>query len=94
MYTLHQQSRFWLLAALIYDVASGRATIEERDLVVNVTKYNYTIERPFTIPPKGNGLPVAKPNMILFMPDQLRYDAVGVFGNEVRHLCTAFLVGY
>lgn len=46
--------------------------------------YNYTIEHPFAIPAKPNGLDVDRPNMILFMPDQLRFDAVGTFGNDVR----------
>ncbi|RMZ11572.1 hypothetical protein D0862_02903 [Hortaea werneckii] len=42
-----------------------------------------TPEHPYYVPAKPNGLEVEKPNMILFMPDQLRYDAVGAFGNEV-----------
>ena len=72
----------WLLPLQILEATNGR-TIQERDLAVNVTKYNYTIEHPFSVPPKGNGLSIEKPNMILFMPDQLRYDAVGIFGNKV-----------
>jgi len=47
-------------------------------------KPDYTFEHPYTRPAKPNGLAIEKPNMILFMPDQLRYDAVGVFGNKVR----------
>lgn len=47
-------------------------------------KPDYTFEDPYTRPAKPNGLSMEKPNMILFMPDQLRYDAVGVFGNKVR----------
>lgn len=42
-----------------------------------------TPEHPYYVPAKPNGLEVEKPNMILSMPDQLRYDAVGAFGNEV-----------
>ncbi|KAI7255649.1 hypothetical protein KC343_g1471 [Hortaea werneckii] len=42
-----------------------------------------TQEHPYYVPAKPNGLEVEKPNMILFMPDQLRYDAVVAFGNEV-----------
>ncbi|KAK7991614.1 arylsulfatase A [Apiospora saccharicola] len=45
-------------------------------------KLDYTFEHPYKIPAKPNGLAIEKPNMILFMPDQLRYDAVGVFGNK------------
>lgn len=45
-------------------------------------------EHPHYVPAKPNGLAVEKPNMVLFMPDQLRYDAVGAFGNEVRPLRT------
>ena len=40
---------------------------------------------PHRLPPKdSNGLAVEKPNFIIFMPDQLRYDSVGYTGNEVR----------
>ncbi|KAI6848500.1 hypothetical protein KC332_g3878 [Hortaea werneckii] len=42
-----------------------------------------TPEHPYYVPAKPNGLEVEKPNMILVMPDQLRYDAFGAFGNEV-----------
>lgn len=42
-----------------------------------------TIDHPYTQPPKPNGLPIEKPNFVLFMPDQLRYDSLGVFGNDV-----------
>lgn len=75
-------SVLWSLAAL-YDIAKARAVLEKRDLVVDPAKYNHTIDKPFIIPPKGNGLSVEKPNMILFMPDQLRFDSVGIFGNDV-----------
>lgn len=84
MYARSHRKLFWLIALLVCDVASERATNQVRDLAVNVTKYNYTTEHPFVIEAKGNGLSIEKPNMILFMPDQLRYDAVGIFGNEVR----------
>lgn len=42
----------------------------------------YTKDYPYYIPAESNGLAVEKPN-ILFMPDQLRFDAVGCFGNSV-----------
>lgn len=45
---------------------------------------DYSKDHPYTIPPVPNGLAMEKPNMILFMPDQLRYDSVGIFGNDVR----------
>ncbi|KAK8085181.1 alkaline-phosphatase-like protein [Apiospora hydei] len=45
-------------------------------------KPDYSFENPYTRPAKPNGLAIEKPNMIMFMPDQLRYDAVGVFGNK------------
>ncbi|KAF2188590.1 sulfatase [Zopfia rhizophila CBS 207.26] len=34
-------------------------------------------------PSKPNGLNVTKPNFIIFMPDQLRYDSVGFTGNKI-----------
>lgn len=40
------------------------------------------INNSYQEPLGPNGLQIDKPNMILFMPDQLRYDAVGVFGND------------
>ncbi|RYP57211.1 hypothetical protein DL769_009629 [Monosporascus sp. CRB-8-3] len=43
----------------------------------------YTVDNPYQIPAKPNGLDTEMPNMILFMPDQLRYDSVGIFGNEI-----------
>lgn len=43
----------------------------------------YSIDNPYHIPAKPNGLTIDKPNMIIFMPDQLRYDSVGCFGNDV-----------
>lgn len=43
----------------------------------------YTLEHPYEQPANGNGLTVEKPNMIIFMPDQLRYDSVGIFGSDV-----------
>lgn len=41
------------------------------------------ITNPYVKPAKPNGLDTEQPNMILFMPDQLRYDAVGAFGSQV-----------
>lgn len=43
----------------------------------------YTLEHPYEQQAKANGLAIEKPNMIIFMPDQLRYDAVGIFGSDV-----------
>jgi hypothetical protein len=40
-------------------------------------------QNPMIQPQKPNGLNVKKPNMIIFMPDQLRYDSVGFTGNDV-----------
>jgi len=34
------------------------------------------------IPHIPTGLPVARPNLVIFMPDQLRYDSLGCFGNN------------
>ncbi|KAK9779678.1 putative Sulfatase [Seiridium cardinale] len=34
-------------------------------------------------PPRPNGLPISQPNMIMFMPDQLRYDSLGCTGNPM-----------
>lgn len=39
-----------------------------------------TYPQPKTAP---RGLSVAKPNLVIFMPDQLRYDSLGCFGNKV-----------
>lgn len=41
------------------------------------------ITNPYVKQARPNGLNTEKPNMILFMPDQLRYDAVGAFGSKV-----------
>lgn len=75
-----------LLVALSLLVRHGSAgVIDTRDIrIPDPSEYNYTIEHPYAIPAKPNGLFVEKPNMILFMPDQLRFDSVGVFGNDVR----------
>lgn len=43
----------------------------------------YTLEHPYEQQANGNGLAIEKPNMIIFMPDQLRYDSVGIFGSDV-----------
>lgn len=43
----------------------------------------YTLEHPYEQQAKGNGLAIEQPNMIIFMPDQLRYDSVGIFGSDV-----------
>lgn len=32
---------------------------------------------PFRLPPKPSGMKVSRPNFIIFMPDQLRYDSLG-----------------
>jgi len=40
-------------------------------------------QAPHELPPKPNGLKVKKPNFVIFMPDQLRYDALGCTGNKV-----------
>ncbi|WQF75678.1 Putative sulfatase, alkaline-phosphatase-like, core domain superfamily [Colletotrichum destructivum] len=40
------------------------------------------IPPPYEKPPKPNGLAVDKPNFIIFMPDQLRYDSLGCNGNK------------
>lgn len=39
------------------------------------------IEPPLRFPPKPSGMSVDKPNFIIFMPDQLRYDSLGCTGN-------------
>lgn len=46
----------------------------------------YTFDSPYQQEAKGNGLAMEKPNIIIFMPDQLRYDSVGVFGSDVGFL--------
>lgn len=43
----------------------------------------YTIDDPYQEQAKSNGLAIEKPNIIIFMPDQLRLDSVGVFGSDV-----------
>lgn len=42
------------------------------------------IPPPYELPPKPSGLKVDKPNFIIFMPDQLRYDSLGCNGNKVN----------
>lgn len=40
-----------------------------------------------SIPPKAiNGLKNEKPNFVIFMPDQLRYDSLGCTGNKVSDI--------
>ncbi|KAJ9154768.1 Arylsulfatase [Pleurostoma richardsiae] len=39
-------------------------------------------EPAFRFPPKPSGMKVKKPNFIIFMPDQLRYDSLGCCGNK------------
>lgn len=46
----------------------------------------YTLEHPYEQKANGNGLAIEQPNMIIFMPDQLRYDSVGIFGSDVSLL--------
>uniref|UniRef100_L2FNA6 Sulfatase n=1 Tax=Colletotrichum fructicola (strain Nara gc5) TaxID=1213859 RepID=L2FNA6_COLFN len=41
------------------------------------------IPPPYELPPKPSGLKVDKPNFIIFMPDQLRYDSLGCNGNKI-----------
>jgi hypothetical protein len=43
----------------------------------------YTFDHPYQQKAKSNGLAVEKPNIIIFMPDQLRLDSVGAFGSDV-----------
>ncbi|KAI3390656.1 hypothetical protein diail_8978 [Diaporthe ilicicola] len=43
----------------------------------------YTIDKPYQEQAKSNGLAIEKPNIIIFMPDQLRLDSVGVFGSDI-----------
>lgn len=43
----------------------------------------YTVDDPYQEQAKSNGLAVEKPNIIIFMPDQLRLDSVGAFGSDV-----------
>jgi hypothetical protein len=38
---------------------------------------------PHELPPQPSGLKVEKPNFVIFMPDQLRYDSLGCSGNKV-----------
>lgn len=41
------------------------------------------IPPPYEQPAKPSGLKVDKPNFIIFMPDQLRYNSLGCNGNKV-----------
>lgn len=43
----------------------------------------YTLDDPNQEQAKSNGLAIEKPSIIIFMPDQLRLDSVGVFGSDV-----------
>ncbi|KAK0659831.1 Arylsulfatase F [Lasiodiplodia hormozganensis] len=63
-----------LLSALLVGSATAQVPNNEPD---------YSIDHPYTEPAKPNGLAIEKPNFILFMPDQLRYDSVGIFGNDL-----------
>lgn len=47
-----------------------------------VNSNDYPIDKPFSKPARQNHLDVERPNMILFMPDQLRFDAVGTFAEH------------
>jgi hypothetical protein len=37
----------------------------------------------YRMDPVPSGLPVEKPNLVMFMLDQLRYDSIGCSGNEI-----------
>lgn len=44
-----------------------------------------TTEPPLRYPPKPSGMATARPNFIFFMPDQLRYDALGCTTTTTNH---------
>ncbi|KAJ3941729.1 uncharacterized protein N0V96_008443 [Colletotrichum fioriniae] len=46
------------------------------------------IPPPYEQPAKPSGLTVDRPNFIIFMPDQLRYDSLGCNGNKVNTVKT------
>ncbi|KAF5007904.1 hypothetical protein FDECE_5819 [Fusarium decemcellulare] len=83
---MHLGGQLLVLSLLVGGLAlpSTKSTIWPRDLrIPDPNEYNYTRDNPYQIPPRPNGLDIKQPNMILFMPDQLRYDCVGIFGNEI-----------
>jgi len=59
-----------------------RTIIQEWNFVVNVAKYNYT-STSFYYTIKGNGL-CRTTRQILFMPEQLQYNAVGKSGKQFK----------
>lgn len=51
-------------------------------MTAQVNTNDYPIDEPYQQPPRDNGLQVDHPNMNLFMPDQLRFDAVSTFSKH------------
>lgn len=79
-------NRLSLVLLCAGQVFSAAVAPREDLRIPDASEYNYTREHPFQIPAKPNGLDVKTPNLILFNPDQLRFDSVGCFGNDVRGL--------
>lgn len=79
---MHLLLTCYLCLRTVSAIPAGKA--REGELKIpDPSEFNYTIDHPFQIPAKPNGLDTKQPNIILFMPDQLRYDSVGIFGNDV-----------
>ena len=49
----------------------------------HISKMNVPDKPPYKINHVPSGLKNPRPNIVIFMPDQLRYDALGCSGNNV-----------
>lgn len=87
---MYVKSALWAFPLLVvssYAFPAGSNALGSRDLEIpDASEFNWTKDKPYQIAAKPNGLNVKRPNMILFTPDQLRFDCVGTFGNKVSQL--------
>lgn len=69
------------LRGLVLATLGGLASVSAQTIPAGTLPY--TVDEPYQEQAKSNGLGIEKPNIIIFMPDQLRLDSVGVFGSDV-----------
>jgi hypothetical protein len=69
------------LQGLVLTTLGGLASVLAQTIPAGTLPY--TVDEPYQEQAKSNGLATEKPNIIIFMPDQLRLDSVGVFGSDV-----------
>lgn len=76
------------LRGLVLTTLGGLAVVSAQKIPSGILPY--PVDKPYQEKAKDNGLAVEKPNIIIFMPDQLRLDSVGAFGSDVSiRLCAS-----